>query len=73
MLHYGWGSTRAYKETSDQGNRRLFIHCRNAESFAKCEDKERRGSGYFKATNYPARLLFKARVASNIRDQGFRW
>jgi hypothetical protein len=66
VLHYGWSRTRAYEETSDEGNRRLVTYCGNAESFAKCENKDRRGSGYLKATNYPARLLFKARIASNV-------
>jgi hypothetical protein len=73
VLHYGWGGTVAYEETSNDVNRRLVTHGGNAESFAECENKGRRGSGYLKATNYPARLLFKARIASNVLHQRFRW
>jgi hypothetical protein len=72
VLHYGWVRTRAYEETSDQGNRPLVTYCGNAESFAECENKNRRRSGYLKATNNPARLLFKARIAGNVLHQGFR-
>ena len=73
MLHYGWGRSRTYEETSDEGNRRLITYSGNAESFAECENKNGRGPGYLKATNYPARVLFKARIASNVFQQGFRW
>jgi hypothetical protein len=73
VLHYGWGRSRAYEETSNEGNRWLITYSGNTESFAECENKNGRGSGYFKATNYPARVLFKARIASNVFHQGFRW
>ena len=69
MLHYGWSCARDYEETSDEGNRRLVAYCGNAESFAERENKDRSGSGYFKTTNYPARVLFKARIASNVIQQ----
>ena len=72
MLHYGWGRTGTYEETSNEGNHRLVTYYGNAESFAECENKNWRGSGYFKATNYPARVLFKAGIASNVLHQGFR-
>jgi hypothetical protein len=73
VLHYGWGRSRAYEETSDESNRRLITYSGNAESFAECENKNGGGSGYLKATYYPARVLFKGRIASNVFHQGFRW
>jgi hypothetical protein len=72
VLHYGWSRTRAYEETSDEGNRPRVTYCGNAESFAECENKDRTESGYLKAANYPARPLFKACIASNVLHQGFR-
>ena len=73
MLHYGRGRTRANEKTPDEGNRRLLAYCGNAESFAESENKDGRRPRYLKATNYPARLLFKARIASNVLNQGSRW
>jgi hypothetical protein len=73
VLHNGWGRTRAHEETSNEGKHRLVTIVENAESFAECENKNGRGPGYLQGANYPARPLFKTRIASNVLHQGFRW
>ena len=73
MLHDGRGRIGAHEETSYEGNCRVVAYCGNAESFAECENKARGPPGELKATNSPARLLFKARIASNVVRHGSRW